>query len=147
MESKMNGNQDRKKILQMLAKGTISVEEADQLLGAVGVARTGGAESIASGQGSAMPNYLHVQVEPKAGQHGDRVNVRVPFQLIRAGAKLAGLIPKVAREKINDSLSSHGINFDVGAITSENIETLVDQLGDLTVDVDNETEKITVYCS
>ena len=38
------------------------------------------------------PKYLRVLVDSHEGQHGGKVNVRVPFNLIRAGVRLATAI-------------------------------------------------------
>jgi len=52
-------NEEKRKILDMLAQGKITVEEADKLLSAVGA----GAE----GAGPRSWKYLRVQVEPGPG--------------------------------------------------------------------------------
>jgi hypothetical protein len=74
---------------------------------------------------------------PEAEQSGnfDRVNVRVPMSLIRAGIKLTYLIPPEARDKVNVALREKGINFDVRNIKSDDIENLIEALSDLQVDV------------
>ena len=69
-------------------------------------------------------------------EHADRVNVRVPMSLIRAGIKLTSLIPQEALDKANTALKEKGINFDVRSIKSEDIEDLIDALGDMQVDVE-----------
>jgi hypothetical protein len=76
-------NEERRKVLEMLSQGKITVEEAEKLLAAVGAADPGpAAESDAAGRRSWK--YLRVQVEPSPGsENGDRVNIRVPFKLIR----------------------------------------------------------------
>ncbi len=37
------------------------------------------------------------------------VNVRVPMQLLRAGVRLASLIPVQAQEQLDEALSRHGV--------------------------------------
>jgi hypothetical protein len=77
------------------------------------------------------------------------VNVRVPMQLLRAGVRLAALIPQQAHEQLDSALSSHGIPLTLSQIKPENLEELIDHLEDLTVDVDgtegNKT-KVRVFC-
>jgi hypothetical protein len=173
----MGLQEDRQRILQMLAKGSISVEEADQLLSSLqarethtvsdaamgdhasasqsaGTATSGSGSSpnrfsAASTSGSAFsrtnpPKYLRVVVEPK-GQ-GDRVNIRVPFQLLRAGAKLTALLPENARTHVNDKLQEKGINLDLNKITANDLESLMDHLSELTVDVDGQDETVRIFC-
>ena len=90
--------EERKKVLEMLASGKISVEEAERLLNAINENNEDQTER-ASGNG-VKPKYLRVQVEPKANDaNGDRVNIRVPINLIRAGLKWASFIPKDSQHK------------------------------------------------
>jgi len=77
---------------------------------------------------------------------GATVNVRVPMQLLRAGVRLAGLLPVQARGPVNDALRSHGVPIDLSQIRPENLEELVDQLSDLTVDVAQNRQKVRVFC-
>jgi hypothetical protein len=72
--------------------------------------------------------------------------VRVPFQLLRAGVRLAALIPKGLQSPINAALKESGMQIDLNALKPEDLEELVNHLGDLTVDVDNPTEKVKVFC-
>ena len=74
------------------------------------------------------------------------VNVRVPMQLLRAGVRLAGLIPQPAMEKANIAMGHKGVHIDLGNIKPENLDELVDQLNDLTVDVDEGKGKVRVFC-
>ena len=72
--------------------------------------------------------------------------VRVPMQLLRAGVKLANLIPVQARDKVNVALREQGVQFDLNQIKPENLEEIIDQIGDLTVDVDDKNAKVKVFC-
>ena len=144
-------SENQKKILEMLAQNKISVDDAHRLLGALVSQETvkessGKTETEARGKAK----YLRVTVMPNAGhEHAedvDRVNVRVPMSLIRAGIKLTSLIPGDAMNKVNDALREKGINFDVRNIKPEDIEELIDALGDLQVDVDSaKGEKVKVF--
>ena len=79
-----------------------------------------------------------------------KVNVRVPMQLLRAGVRLAGLIPVQALNRANQAMQERGVPIDLTHIKPENLEDLVEQLNDLTVDVDqNEAGakvKVRVFC-
>jgi len=65
----------------------------------------------------------------------DRVNVRVPMSLIRAGIKLTSLIPSEARDKVDLALQEKGFDFDMRHMKPEEIEELIGALSDLEVDV------------
>jgi polyhydroxyalkanoate synthesis regulator phasin len=137
-------NEDRRQVLDMLAKGQITAEEAERLIAAL---EKGGAPAAAGAEAGpkAKPRYLRVLVNSEAGYGGPAtVNIRVPMQLLRAGVKLASLIPAQARDHVNDAFREQGLPFDVSQIKPENLEEIIDQLDDLTVDVDKHHNKVKV---
>jgi len=143
-------NENRKRILEMLAAGQINADEAERLLAALekeppATASAGDSES----HPKAWPKYLRVVVESEEGHVGpgpSKVNVRVPFQLLRAGVRLHGIIPSTARVKVNEALRQQGIDLDINNLKPENLEELIYQLKDLTVDIDDKTSKVRVFC-
>ena len=135
-------NDNRRQILDMLAQGKITAEEAERLIAALerGVGATAMTETD-------KVKYLRVLVDtidPMAGP--TKVNVRVPMQLLRAGVRLTGVIPASAREEVNNALRKEGIPFDINTLTPQNLEELVEQLRELTVDVNNDNTKVRVFC-
>ena len=82
----------------------------------------------------------------EGGDGPTKVNVRVPLQLLRAGVRLSSIIPPQARERVNAAMAENGVPFDINALKPENIDELIDQLNDLTVDVDKEHTKVRVFC-
>jgi hypothetical protein len=143
-------NENRRQILQMLAEGKISADEAERLISAV---EEPSATKSSDVGGKDRPKYLRVQVDSEDGGGHDgptKVNVRVPMQLLRAGVKLAYLIPAAALQKANLAMHEKGIPVDLTQIKPENLEDLVEQLSELTVDVDqkdaNAKVKVRVFC-
>jgi hypothetical protein len=133
---------ERKKILEMLASGKINTDEAERLLNAL--------EDNLAGEnnrsGTVRPKYLRILVEPKAGiQNGERVNVRVPINLIRAGLKWASFIPKHSQGKVGDALKEKGIDLDFSKMTPDDLDELIVNLNDLQVEVDGD-EVVRVFC-
>jgi hypothetical protein len=146
-------NEHRRQILQMLSEGKITADEAERLISAVEQPGAGASESETAAAGKSRPKYLRVQVDTEEnGKHDGptKVNVRVPMQLLRAGVKLAGLIPPQALRQANVAMHDKGIPIDLTQIKPENLEELVEQLNDLTVDVDqNDSDakvKVRVFC-
>jgi hypothetical protein len=85
--------------------------------------------------------------EHEHGGKGDRVNVRVPMTLIRAGMKFTSLIPPEARDKVTGALREKGIDFDMRNLKPEDLDELLEALSDLEVDVassNGETVKVFV---
>lgn len=139
---------NRRQVLDMLAAGQITVEEADRLIAAIEdrpapAAATGLAERPAT-----APRYLRVIANVVDDDEGIKVNVRVPLQLLRAGVRLASLIPPQAQDEVNTALRQHGVGLDLSQIKPENLDELIDHLGDLIVDVDGERNnmKVRVFC-
>jgi hypothetical protein len=138
-------NEDRKRILAMLAEGKITADEAERLLAAMD--RAPGADASTSTRSNGGPKYFRVDVDARDGRDGPtKINVRVPMQILRAGVRLSSLIPARARDKVNAAMAREGIDFDINQLKPENLEDLIDQLGDFTVDVDSEDAKVRVYC-
>lgn len=139
-------NEQRKEILQMLADGKLSTEEADQLIAALEPNQTVAVAADSDARPKAKPKYLRVMVD--ADDDGDkvRVNVRVPLQLLRAGVRLAALIPKEAIGEVNAELTRSGVPFDLTQLKPEQLETLIEHLDDMTVEVDQADAKVRVFC-
>ncbi|MCL5263537.1 MAG: DUF2089 domain-containing protein [Acidobacteria bacterium] len=155
-------NEHRRQILDMLAAGTINADEAERLIAALETEPEAGAQpastraesttSVKSGAKGKV-KYLRVLVEADESMTGMKgsttVNVRVPLQLLRAGVRLASLIPPQAHEQLDEAFSKHGVPLNVSQIKPENLDELIDHLEDLTVDVDgkdgNQT-RVRVFC-
>lgn len=140
-------NEDRRQILQMLAEQKITAEEAERLLTALESATPAGSSLPESP--SRRPKYLRVMVDTQDAYRGGapvKVNIRVPMQLLRAGVRLGALMPAPARDQVNAAMRENGVPFDISQLRPENLEELVEQLNDLTVDVDKEDTKVRVFC-
>ena len=134
-------NDNRRQILDLLAEGKITAGEAERLIAAV--------EKSDAPQSRADGNFkdLRVLVDAQDPHDGPtKVNVRVPMQLLRAGVRLTGVIPDRAREQVNEAMRKEGIPFDINKLTPDNLEEMIEQLRDLTVDVDNASAKVRVFC-
>jgi len=130
----------------MLAQGKITVEEAERLLSLVdqpAAADAGGTET--SDGRKPAPKYLRVVIKDGDGPESEHVNIRVPMGLIRAGVRLASLLPSDATSKVNEKLKEKGIAIDLGKIKAEDLENLVDSLGDLEVDIQDGKETVRIY--
>jgi hypothetical protein len=143
-------SENQKKILEMLANKKISVDEASQLLSALKAEASAPENTAEVGTtGKPKPKYLRVTVQPSSGhEHEDeaeRVNVRVPMSLIRSGIKFTSLLPTEARDKVTGALHDKGIDFDMRNLKPEDIETIIEALNDLEVDVVSNKEVVKVF--
>lgn len=142
-------SEEKKKILEMLSEGKITVDDAEKLLSKVGGSRAENIDEPAAVHVSDQParndsgsdrplRFLRVVVD---SEDGDKVNVRVPLALIRTGIKLTAMLPSGASSK----LSEQGIDLaHLGALEGDE---LIEALRDLTVDVDSsDGDKVRVFC-
>jgi hypothetical protein len=138
---------DRRRILTMLAEGKIRTDEAERLLSALD-RPVPQASQTGAGAGAGPRRYLRVEVDANDGERGSptRVNIRVPLNFLRAGVRLASVIPPAAREKVNAAMARNGVAFDIDHLKPEMLESLVEHLGEFLIDVDEKDAKVRVYC-
>jgi SHOCT-like domain len=139
---------ERRKVLEMLAAGKITPEEAEQFLNRL--ASAAAPESVPEGEAAGAtdgkegegrprsPRFLRVVVDsPKR----DSVNIRLPLGLIRTGLKLSTMMPK----RVSHRLSERGI--DLSHLGELDDEALIAELAALQVDIAAEDgEKIRIFC-
>lgn len=166
---------DRNRILELLAAGKITAEEAGRLLDALesekaeipvaeGEARAGaGSETGAQSggrsgfhklfQGAKTAERTGVTGAPKylfvkvTSVKGENVNIKIPLALLRAGLKLTSLIPQQAQDQINKMMAEKGMSFDLGSLKSQDLEDIVEALREMEVDIDSGEggDKVRVY--
>ena len=136
--------EERRQILEMLAAGKINADEADRLLGALHGEQPAATTGTAAQQKPA-PKYLRVIVDANEKDEGPvHINVRVPIMLLRAGVRLASLMPPSAQSRVNEELRKNGVSIDISQIKPENLNELIDHLSDFTVDIDQPQEGVKV---
>ena len=112
----------KKKILEMLSDGKISVDEATALLSKLQSPDTVVENVNESEYGEVKKRdlkYLRVVVD---SADGDKVNVKIPLSLIKTGIKLSALVPANAAEQ----MSSHG--FDLSQLSELDGNELIEAL-------------------
>ena len=142
METPMSN--EKRKVLEMLAAGRITAEDAERLLNRLGTApRITAGEGSDSGDGEPETakrplRYLRVVVD---SSEGDKVNIRVPLALVRTGIKLSTMLPAEAA----DTLRERGV--DLSELQGLKGEELIEALRELQVDVDStEGDVVRVFC-
>jgi len=146
-------SEDRARILNMLADGKITAEEAERLLDALDSRAAGAPAATAPGISAikgdptplinALPKFLHVKVD---GDEGEKVDVKIPLALVRSGLKLTSLIPPQAMDQINSQMAESGMSIDFSNFKPEDIDELIEALREMEVNVDGaKGEKVRVY--
>jgi hypothetical protein len=139
-------NEQRRQVLQMLAEGKITADEAERLIDAIDQDRPEPPVGTVS-RPKSRPKYLRVvMMDSSAGEDPSRINIRIPLQFLRAGVRLASLVPPQALTKLNEKLSESAVPIDLTELKPQQLEELIDQLEDVTVDVDDSGSKVQVFC-
>jgi DUF4097 and DUF4098 domain-containing protein YvlB len=139
-------SEERMRILHMLAEGKLTPDDAEKLLQALEVKPR---ESEVVNQNRSMDvkgKYLFVQVDPKEGKSSERVSVKVPLALVKAGLNITKLIPAEAQDKIQSSMHDSGIPFNLGDIDPQNYEEIMEALEQMSIDVDTDESTVKVFC-
>ncbi len=137
-------NEESRRILEMLSQGKITVEEAEQLLRAIGAPQ---AAAGPSGE-KPSPKFLKVSVHKNQSEEGRKkdVEIRVPVSLIRAGMRLSSIIPRVAGDRVNQRLHEQGIDVDLSKIDAETIDGILKDFGELTINVEGGRAQVNISC-
>jgi hypothetical protein len=133
---------ERRQILDMLAGGKITAEDAERLLEKLGHAarepRDG--NEVEPGEqpvNSAHPKYFRIKVN---SVKGDTVNIRIPLAFVRAGVKLSTVMPESARRRIEEK------GIDLSRLSDLKGEELVDALRELTMEVNSADGDVVRMC-
>ena len=138
---------ETRKVLDMLAAGKITPEEAEKLLGRLSAGAAGGraaepqeeAQALAAGRKAACPpRYLRIVVD---SAEREDVNIRLPIGLIRTGLQLSTMIPG----SVGKRLSERGI--DLAHLGGLDDEELIAELAALQVEIGGgDGETIRIFC-
>lgn len=146
-------SEERLQILQMLAEGKITAEQAEKLLDAIGEKQHGAkpeakeerAENKEETKSGEKPKCLRIMVTGKHGK-GDNVNIRIPLQLIRAGVKMKSLLPFEVREKLSSKMKINNIDWDIKNLDEDSMNGFFKSLKEMSIDIDEEDESVKIFC-
>ena len=141
---------ETRRILDLLAQGKITADEAEQLIAAVAPSSERPAEEPTNSK--AAPKWLRVTVfkvraaDRAAGvaEKKKEINIRIPISLVHAGMKLGAIIPEFAGEEVNRKLREKGI--DLSKLDASQIDGMLKELNDLSVDMDDGKHQVRVFC-
>jgi len=156
-------SEETRRVLDLLAQGKITVDEADRLLAAIGPVTNGSAGATAAGKEAATgeapsPKYLRITVTKAGSWPGDdgeqtrrawmwpghmgggsrEVTIRVPVALVRNGMRLGAMIPGLTGAGLQTRLRERGVDVDLSKIDTNTIDQLVGEFGEMNIDVVSE---------
>lgn len=149
-------NEEIRSILNLLAEGRISVEQAQQLMDAVNRAAqprqlpAGSFESSNAPPPKATPNdtaaqFLRIKVNKLAYEDrpAKEVNIRVPVSLMSSGMRLGSIIQGFGGERVKEKMRERGI--DLSQLDNARLNEFLKK-GQLLVDVEDGKSHIQVSC-
>jgi hypothetical protein len=139
---------ETRRVLDLLAQGKVTVEEAEALLAALKErAARDEADPAPGATESAKRRFLRINVH-KTSRDGGRdkdVNIRVPIGIVRGGMRLGALIPGFG-DRVTARLRGSGVNIDLTKMDAATLESLLKDLGQVNIDVNEGEEQVRITC-
>jgi hypothetical protein len=139
---------DTRRVLDLLAQGKVTVEEADRLLRAITGDQPPRQEAGAPPADRPKLRWVRIAVH-KAAKDGHRdkdVNIRVPIAIVRSGMRLGALIPGMAGEQVSARLRERGLDIDFSKLDAAAIEEVLKELGDTNIEIDSGRAQVRITC-
>ena len=138
---------ETRRVLDLVAQGKITVDEAQQLLGAISAP----AATPAAGADESerpKPRWLRIAIHKSAkeGRHDKDVNIRVPIAIVRSGMRLGALSPGLAGEQVAARMRERGLDIDFSKLDAAAIETVLKELGDTNIEIDSGKAQVRITC-
>ena len=134
---------EKRRILEMLSNGKITVEEATELLQAVewpanAAPASPGTETSAPAR---RARWLRLTVD-KNVENGRKkeVNLRIPASLVRAGVRLGSIIPFAETGFVAGGRGSFA------RIDGKQLDELLDNMGEMTIDIEDGKSQVRIWC-
>jgi hypothetical protein len=132
---------ETRKVLDMLAEGKITADDAERLLDKLAATKEPAESSAPENQessGCATPRkHLRILVNGE----GKDVNVRVPLSFVRTGVGLMAVLPPRVADRLNDK------GFDLSALKDLKGDELNEALNTLNINIDSSDGKhVRVFC-
>ncbi len=137
---------ETRQVLDLLSAGKITADEAERLLRAL----DGGDPATPPDQPSAKtPRWVRIAIDRKVptGSPARVVNLRMPVSIVRAGIKLGSLIPggAFATAGCTDD-TADGIRLKLLKIDPAQLESILADMGEMTIDAEDGRSQVRIWC-
>jgi hypothetical protein len=139
---------ETRQVLDLLAQGKVSADEAEKLLRALDAPAASDGDANASASAKTA-RWVRVTIDKNVpnGAPKREVSLRMPVSLVRAGIKLGSLIPGGAFGMAGCRDDSDArVRLKLLKINPEQIETLIAEMGDMTIDADDGKAQVRIWC-
>ena len=146
---------DTRRILDMLSQGTITVDQADRLIKALGADRPAEAASADSAAGDRPPpRWFRINIHKPAKDDAHRpkdVNIRVPIAVVKGGMRLGAIIATFAGEKAAQRMKARGLDLDLSTINGDlsrmngaEFAAFLKSLDDMNIEIDDGKSQVRI---
>ena len=138
---------DIRRVLDLLAQGKVTVEDADRLLRAIAADEARRPEGAPPADRPKL-RWLRIAVHKPArdGHHDKDVNIRVPIAIVKSGMRLGALIPGMAGEQVSARLRERGLDIDFSKLDAAAIDEVLKELGDTNIEIDAGKSQVRITC-
>jgi SHOCT-like protein len=141
---------ETRRVLELVAQGKVTVDEADQLLRAMGAPtpEAGAAAAAPEDAERPKPRWLRINVHKSAkeGHHDKDVNIRVPIAIIKSGMRLGALIPGPAGDQFAARMREKGLDVDFSKLDAATVETMLKELSETNIQIDSGRAQVRITC-
>jgi hypothetical protein len=150
---------ERRRVLDLLAQGKITVDEADELLKTLGAnaAREAAAAPPAGDAASDDPKrtrWVRINVHRANDDRSEKdVNIRVPIAVVKGGMRLGAIIATFAGEKAAQRMKARGIDLDISKINDDlskmngaEFDAFLKSLDDTSIEIDDGRSQVRISC-
>ena len=147
---------DTRRILDLLAQGKVTVDEADKLIDAIkGPAAQPTDAAAAGGDDRRKPRWIRINVFKPArdGKEEKDVNIRVPIAVVKGGMRLGAIIATFAGEKAAQRMKARGIDLDISKINDDlskmngaEFDAFLKSLDDTSIEIDDGKSQVRISC-
>lgn len=150
---------ERRRVLDLLAQGKITVDEADELLKTLGANATREAAGAppagdAASDDPRRTRWVRINVHRANDDRGEKdVNIRVPIAVVKGGMRLGAIIATFAGEKAAQRMKARGIDLDISKINDDlskmngaEFDAFLKSLDDTSIEIDDGRSQVRISC-
>jgi hypothetical protein len=133
-------------VLDLLAQGKVTVDEADQLLRALtDQPDRADVPPPIPPPPAAKPRFIriHVHKPGKDGRPAKDVNIRVPMAVVRSGMRLGAMIPGL-QDRVTARFRERGMDVDLSKLDPSVLEAMLGDMGEINIDINGTGEQVRI---
>ena len=139
---------ETRRVLDLLAQGKVTVDEAEQLLAALGAPAADAAAPKPESGDRPKTRYVRIAVhKPANDQRKEKdVNIRVPIAVVKGGMRLGAIVAAFAGDHAARRMRERGLDLDLSQLDGPAFESLLKDMEEVKIEVDNGQEQVRITC-